>query len=84
MAATSQVPQKKIVDSRGSFCPGPLTDLFRAYRSASQGDLIEVWATDPAAKSDIAAWASRTGNQVVSVEDEGYSRITVKVTNKKA
>lgn len=84
MFATSQVPQKKVVDSRGSFCPGPLTDLFKAYRAANQGDLIEVWATDPAAKSDIAAWAARTGNQLVSVEDEGYARITVKVTNKKA
>ncbi|MDG6915420.1 MAG: sulfurtransferase TusA family protein [Nitrososphaerota archaeon] len=81
----SQAVQKKVVDSRGSFCPGPLTDLFKAYRSASPGDLIEVWATDPAAKSDITAWASKTGNQLVSVEDdEGYTRITVKVTNKKA
>ncbi|MDG6966444.1 MAG: sulfurtransferase TusA family protein [Nitrososphaerota archaeon] len=81
----SQAVQKKVVDSRGSFCPGPLTDLFKAYRSARPGDLIEVWATDPAAKSDITAWASKTGNQLVSVEDdEGYTRITVKVTNKKA
>lgn len=80
----SQAVQRKVVDSRGSFCPGPLTDLFKAYRSASLGDVIEVWATDPAAKSDITAWAARTGNQMIEVaEEKEYVRIAVKVTNKK-
>lgn len=80
----SQAVQRKVVDSRGSFCPGPLTDLFKAYRSASLGDVIEVWATDPAAKSDITAWAARTGNQMIQVaEEKEYVRIAVKVTNKK-
>lgn len=77
--------QKKVVDSRGSFCPGPLTDLFKAYREASLGDVIEIWATDPAAKSDISAWASHTGNQLLEIgEEKGYTRIAVKVTKKKA
>jgi tRNA 2-thiouridine synthesizing protein A len=81
----SQTTQKKVIDSRGSFCPGPLTDLFKAYRSANRGDVLEVWATDPAATSDIKAWATRTGNQMVEVaEEKGYTRIAVKVTNKKA
>jgi TusA-related sulfurtransferase len=80
-----QAAQKKVVDSRGSFCPGPLTDLFKAYRTANLGDVIEVWATDPAAKSDITAWAAKTGNQMLGVaEDKGYTRISVKVTKKKA
>jgi tRNA 2-thiouridine synthesizing protein A len=76
--------QKKLVDSRGSYCPGPLTDLFRAYRDAKQGEVIEVWATDPAAAPDIRAWASKTGNEFVeSVEEKDYTRITVRVTAKK-
>jgi tRNA 2-thiouridine synthesizing protein A len=81
----AQTIQKKVIDSRGSFCPGPLTDLFKAYRLAKPGDILEVWATDPAAKSDITAWATRTGNQLLeSAEEGGYTRIAVKVTNKKA
>lgn len=76
--------QKRIIDSRGSFCPGPLTDLFKVYRTASLGDILEVWATDPAAKSDIQAWCARTGNQLLeTAEDKGYARIVVKVTAKK-
>jgi tRNA 2-thiouridine synthesizing protein A len=76
---------KKVIDSRGSFCPGPITDLFRAYRASNIGDEIEVWATDPAAKSDISAWAARSGNQVLDIIDEqGYTRIIVKITKKRS
>jgi len=80
-----QAGQKKVIDSRGSFCPGPLTDLFKAYRTAQLGEVLEVWATDPAAKSDIQAWAKHTGNQLVEIaEENGYTRIVVRVTKKKA
>lgn len=76
--------QRRIVDSRGSFCPGPLTDLFKAYRESNLGDEIEVWATDPAAKSDIQAWARKSGNEFIETVDEReYSRIVVKVTKKR-
>jgi tRNA 2-thiouridine synthesizing protein A len=78
------IPQRKVVDSRGSFCPGPITDLFRAYRQARVGDILEVWATDPAAEPDIRAWASKTGNEVVEVAKESeYTRIVVRVIAKK-
>lgn len=77
--------QKRVVDSRGSFCPGPLTDLSKAYRETKLGDVIEVWATDPAAKPDIQAWASRTGNQILEIaEEKDYTRIVLLVTKKRA
>jgi tRNA 2-thiouridine synthesizing protein A len=75
--------QRHIIDSRGSFCPGPLTDLFKAYREAKNGDVLELWATDPAAKADVQAWAKKTGNVVEEIVDEqGYVRIVVRVTAK--
>jgi tRNA 2-thiouridine synthesizing protein A len=77
------VKQATVVDSRGSMCPGPITDLFRAYRNASVGDVIELWATDPAAKPDTQAWAKRSGNEIVSIIDEkGYVRIQVRILRK--
>jgi Predicted redox protein, regulator of disulfide bond formation len=39
---------KILVDARGIACPGPITELVKAYRNARNGDIIEVWATDPA------------------------------------
>jgi tRNA 2-thiouridine synthesizing protein A len=81
----SATGSRKVVDSRGSFCPGPITDLFKAYRAASLGDEIELWATDPAAKPDVQAWAQKSGNELVSIIDEqGYTRIIVKITKKRA
>ena len=46
---------KTTVDSRGTACPGPITDLLRAYRKASNGDVIELLATDPGVKADARA-----------------------------
>ena len=79
----SSTEQKKVIDSRGSFCPGPITDLFKAYRLANLGDVIELLATDPAAKSDVTAWAKRSGNEILGIYDEqGYIRIDLKITKK--
>ncbi|MCX8203962.1 MAG: sulfurtransferase TusA family protein, partial [Nitrososphaeria archaeon] len=64
---------RRVVDARGSFCPGPLTELIKAYKSAEAGDEIELLATDPGAKSDVSAWAKKSGNEVLEIKDEqGY------------
>lgn len=72
-----------VVDSRGTMCPGPITDLFQAFRNANLGDIIELWATDPAAKPDVQAWARRSGNEVMAMIDEkDYARIQVRIVRK--
>lgn len=72
-----------IVDSRGTMCPGPITDLFRAYRNSNIGDVIELLATDPAAKSDTQAWAKRSGNEIIAIIDEkDHVKIQVRILRK--
>jgi TusA-related sulfurtransferase len=79
----SGVKPTTIVDSRGTMCPGPITGLFRAYRNANIGDVIELLATDPAAKSDTEAWTKRSGNEIIAVIDEkDYIRIQIRVVKK--
>ncbi len=79
----STIEQHKVVDSRGSFCPGPITDLFKAYRNSQLGDTIELLATDPAAKSDVMMWAKKSGNEILDIVDEkDCIRIIVKITKK--
>ena len=79
----SPVKPTTIVDSRGTMCPGPITDLFKAYRNSNIGDVIELLATDPAAKSDTQAWANRSGNQILAIVDEkDHVRIQVKILRK--
>ncbi len=81
---TELVKPSTVIDSRGTMCPGPITDLFRAYRNASIGDIIELLATDPAAKSDVQAWAKRSGNEVLGIIDEkDHVRIQVRIVRKR-
>ncbi|MGC8586510.1 MAG: sulfurtransferase TusA family protein [Candidatus Micrarchaeia archaeon] len=61
---------KIFVDARGSSCPGPIVELSKAYRNAKVGDTIELWATDPGVKSDVAAWAEKTKNKVESITEQ--------------
>lgn len=68
---------RTVVDSRGSTCPGPITDLSMAYRRAKVGDTIELWATDPGVKSDARAWSAKTGNPIVSLEERDGAIVVV-------
>lgn len=72
------------VDSRGTACPGPITDLIRAYRKATNGDVIELLATDPGVKSDVNAWCNRTKNELLGISDDsnGTYKAMIKVTSK--
>jgi len=69
----------KTLDARGMYCPGPVMETAKVMRQLNVGDVLEVLATDPAAKPDIEAWARRTGNQVLEVQQHGDTiRILVK------
>ncbi len=69
----------KSLDLRGMYCPGPVLETAKAIKQVNVGDVIEVLASDPAAKPDLMNWAKRTGNEIVSVEDkEGYVRILIR------
>ncbi len=69
---------EKLVDSRGSACPGPITDLSKAYRNSQVGDIIILWATDQGVKADAQAWAKRTGNEIVEMKEEP-DKIVIKI-----
>jgi tRNA 2-thiouridine synthesizing protein A len=68
----------KLIDSRGAACPGPITDLARAYRNSKIGDVLELWATDKGVKADTEAWAKKTGNEIVEIKEDP-DKIIVKI-----
>ncbi|MEM3675745.1 MAG: sulfurtransferase TusA family protein [Thermoplasmataceae archaeon] len=72
-----------VVDSRGTACPGPITDLIRAYRKSKNGDIIELIATDPGVRADAKSWCDRTRNELVDIqENAGEYRVRIKITGK--
>ena len=67
------------VDARGQSCPGPLVTLHRALAPAERGELFELLATDPGARSDVPSWAKLSGNELVeSSEDDGVLRFVIR------
>jgi TusA-related sulfurtransferase len=72
----------RVVDARGSFCPGPLMELIRAIRESEPGQVIAVYSTDSGSKTDIPMWVEKAGHRLVEVERrDGYDEIVVEKTH---
>lgn len=67
----TEIKQDKTLDVRGKCCPMPVLQTKKAMDSIGDGQILEVLATDKGSKSDIPAWAKRTGNQILESREEG-------------
>jgi TusA-related sulfurtransferase len=68
----------RLIDARGSFCPGPLMELIRAIRESEVGTLIAVRSSDRGSRIDIPKWVEKAGHRLVGVEQaDGYDEIVV-------
>ena len=68
----------RLVDARGSFCPGPLMELIRAIRESQVGDVITVRSSDKGSRTDIPKWIEKAGHRLVSLDSlDGYDEIVV-------
>lgn len=66
------------VDACGLQCPGPILKLKTTFDKLNPGQIVEVKATDPGFKKDVAAWVNLTKNSLISIaEDSGI--ITAKI-----
>jgi TusA-related sulfurtransferase len=75
---TLTTPVPRIVDARGSYCPGPLMELIRAIREGQVGDVIAVYSSDAGSKMDIPRWVEKAGHRLVGLETrDGYDEIVV-------
>ena len=73
------VKPDKVIDARGSFCPGPLVELVRAIRDAKVGEVISIYSTDSGSKRDIPMWVEKAGHELIGVyEREGYTEFVVR------
>ena len=70
---------RKVVDARGSFCPGPLMELIAALKLVQIGDEIEVWSSDKGSVADIPEWVKKVRHEMVGIsEEDGYWSIVVR------
>lgn len=59
------------VDAKGQSCPMPVLMTSKAAKELQAGQIMLVEATDAGARSDIPAWVTQTGNELIDSNEEG-------------
>ncbi len=67
---TEIIPDAEL-DCVGQYCPMPIAMTKEEIQNIEIGQILMVEADDPAAESDIQAWAKRTGHEVLEFRKEG-------------
>ncbi|HEY8439017.1 MAG TPA: sulfurtransferase TusA family protein [Candidatus Limnocylindrales bacterium] len=72
----------RIIDARGSFCPGPLMELIRAIREEPAGAELVVYSSDSGSRIDIPKWVEKAGHRLVGIAArDGFDEIVVEKTH---
>ncbi|MBI3913399.1 MAG: sulfurtransferase TusA family protein [Chloroflexi bacterium] len=70
MSTTITKPDQ-VLDLKGLLCPMPIVRLSIAVKKAGVGAVLEGIATDPGVMADVPAWARQSGNELVSIKQQG-------------
>lgn len=68
--STNTIAQRIKVDACGLQCPGPILRLKQSIDSMSEGEQLEIVATDAGFSRDAQAWCNTTGNKIISNTNE--------------
>ena len=75
----SNVEAQKIVDARGTACPGPLLAAKKAMGAMQPGEIMEILSSDEGTKRDVPKWARKKGHDYLGTLDEsGFFKIYLK------
>lgn len=58
------------LDARGLNCPLPILRAKKALSTLEGGQVLKIVATDPGSVKDFEAFASQTGNELISSSEE--------------
>ncbi|MEK3969713.1 sulfurtransferase TusA family protein [Bacillus sp. FSL M7-0558] len=61
----------QILDVTGLACPMPIIRTKKKMNDLTEGQVLEIHATDKGAKADLAAWAKSSGHELIMQTDEG-------------
>lgn len=59
------------LDTCGLFCPEPIMMLHSKIRDVVEGEVIEIWATDPATTRDIPKFCAFLGHELLQQDERG-------------
>ncbi|KIL25209.1 MULTISPECIES: sulfurtransferase TusA family protein [Bacillus] len=62
----------QILDVTGLACPMPIIRTKKKMNDLTEGQVLEIHATDKGAKADLAAWAKSSGHELITQTEEGH------------
>lgn len=71
----SSVNFDKELDARGLSCPLPILKTKKALNDLTSGQVLKVLATDPGSIKDMQAFATQTGNPLLSSSEENKAYV---------
>ena len=74
-----KIDADKVVDARGTACPGPLLAAKKAIGELNSGEIMEILSADEGTRRDVPKWANKKGHEYLgTMEDSGFFRIYLK------
>ncbi len=69
----------KVIDARGTACPGPLLAAKRGIADVPVREIMEVISSDEGTNKDIPRWCAKLQHEFLgTIEEDGYWRLYVR------
>ncbi len=69
----------KVIDARGTACPGPLLEAKKGIGAVKVSQIIEIKSNDQGSRKDIGAWSGKIGHEFLGfIEADGHDRLFVR------
>ncbi|MDM5318652.1 sulfurtransferase TusA family protein [Bacillus altitudinis] len=62
----------QILDVTGLACPMPIIRTKKKMNDLTEGQVLEIHATDKGAKADLTAWAKSSGHELITQTEEDH------------
>jgi TusA-related sulfurtransferase len=76
--ALATLTPDKVIDARGTACPGPLLEAKKGIGAVKVGQVMEVKSNDKGSRKDLSTWATKVGQEYLGlIEADGHDRLFV-------
>ena len=71
----NKIDYNKELDCTGLSCPLPVLKTKKMIDSMNHGEILKMNSTDPGSKNDITSWIESSGNELLSMDQDGEKLI---------
>jgi len=75
----SALDVSKVVDARGTACPGPLLEAKRGMAAVPKNEIMELLSSDEGTNEDVPLWCKKVGHDYLGfIEEAGHWRLFIR------